>query len=164
MKSPMQLKQEALEKSPCREHSNSGPSGYARVSHLGKRWLAHRLEWSLAHGPIPEGKQVLHHCDNRKCVALPHLFLGVNADNVRDKVQRLRHHRANTTTCSRGHSLKTYAPGKGRRKCKACDKAKYRKYYETHKEERRKEWRAYYKKNKDVLNAKRVERRRRTGK
>lgn len=54
-------------------------------------YFAHRISWIIANGEIPEGLHVLHHCDNRQCVNPKHLFLGNNADNVRDKVSKNRH-------------------------------------------------------------------------
>lgn len=66
------------------------PNGYGIRQTGGKNKTAHRVAWELANGPIPIGLQVLHRCDVRHCVNPAHLFLGTNADNVRDKVAKNR--------------------------------------------------------------------------
>lgn len=53
-----------------------------------KGWQAHRAAWELTRGPVPEGQNVLHHCDVKLCVA--HLFLGTQADNILDMVAKNR--------------------------------------------------------------------------
>ena len=65
-----------------------GGYGAFRVNH--KTYLAHRYAWSLANGPIPEGRLICHKCDNPKCVNIAHLYCGTNTDNVRDSWRRDR--------------------------------------------------------------------------
>lgn len=46
--------------------------------------LVHRLAWTLNKGHIPHGLKVLHRCDVPGCIAIDHLFLGTQADNMAD--------------------------------------------------------------------------------
>jgi hypothetical protein len=47
-------------------------------------WHTHRAAWFLTFGPIPDGLNVLHRCDNPPCVNPAHLFLGTFKDNTVD--------------------------------------------------------------------------------
>lgn len=69
---------------------NLFPTGYGVFSIRRKTIGAHRASWRLYNGDIPDDLQVLHKCDNRKCVNPYHLYLGTIEDNMRDKVERGR--------------------------------------------------------------------------
>ena len=64
--------------------------GYGLICADGKNVRTHRFSWELHNGPIPEGMQVLHHCDNPPCCNPDHLFLGKDADNIADKISKGR--------------------------------------------------------------------------
>lgn len=68
------------------------PAGYGLFSVTRGVWPtgSHRYAWELANGSIPEGRWVLHRCDNPPCCNPSHLFLGDCQDNETDKVSKGR--------------------------------------------------------------------------
>ena len=57
---------------------------YSRLFHSGKAFARHRLAYELEHGPIPEGKVIMHKCDNPGCFNPSHLDVGTQAENLAD--------------------------------------------------------------------------------
>ncbi len=64
--------------------------GYGAFWFAGRIQRAHRVAWQIAYGEIPKKLQVLHTCDNPRCVRLSHLYLGTQQDNMDDMVFRGR--------------------------------------------------------------------------
>ena len=64
--------------------------GRTRDPRTKKSWRAHRMVWEMVNGPIPEGLEVLHLCDNPPCVNPAHLMVGTHAENMRQAAERDR--------------------------------------------------------------------------
>lgn len=67
--------------------------GYGRAKLRGKTAIAHRVAYTLTHGTIPVGLEVLHRCDNPPCCNPAHLFLGTQQTNCTDAKAKDRHAR-----------------------------------------------------------------------
>jgi hypothetical protein len=84
----------------------------------------HRWVWEQFNGPIPEGMEVMHSCDNPPCFLLEHLSLGTRLDNARDMAQKGRSGRGNRPrrdVCRNGgHPI---MERNGHRWCPTCRKA-----------------------------------------
>ena len=58
--------------------------GYGALTVGGRSHRAHRLAWSLRHGPIPPRLDICHRCDERRCINPDHLFAESHAANMAD--------------------------------------------------------------------------------
>jgi hypothetical protein len=75
----------------CREWTGGlTTSGYGKFSVKHRDVLAHRFAYEHMVGPIPEGRDLLHSCDNPPCCEPTHLRPGGPAENAADMVSRGR--------------------------------------------------------------------------
>lgn len=78
----------------CREWKRGKTgSGYGAYYPPGrKQILVHRWVAECAWGPLKKTDVVCHKCDNKLCFKLEHLFIGTQADNIRDMFSKGRQH------------------------------------------------------------------------
>lgn len=73
----------------CWEWIGGRSRGRGMLGWHGTMIMASRVSWILHHGYNPDCC-VLHKCDNPSCVNPDHLFLGSQADNMKDKISKGR--------------------------------------------------------------------------
>ncbi len=66
------------------------PRGYGLFSIGRQKFYAHRFAYELVNGPLSEGMEVLHTCDNPPCCNPAHLYPGTQQENNRDMKERGR--------------------------------------------------------------------------
>lgn len=72
-------------------------SGYGMIKSSSKPYvhlLAHRVAYELHHGRIENGLDVMHSCDNKRCVNVEHLSVGSHQENMADMVEKGRQRRS----------------------------------------------------------------------
>ncbi len=107
--------------------------GYGQICVNGRVERVHRVMYELKVGPIPEGKLVMHICDNPPCANPDHLRLGTDAENNADRDAKGRNYYRNQTHCPHGHlydQTNTRWLKNGKRACIACSREQsLRGYY-----------------------------------
>lgn len=75
-------------------------NGRGMFSYQGKNEYAYRISYLINKGPIPNGKLVMHSCDNGNCINPKHLKLGTHKDNSDDKIAKGRAYFQNKFMCT----------------------------------------------------------------
>jgi hypothetical protein len=91
----------------------------------------HRVAYTDAVGPIPDGLTIDHLCRTRTCVNPAHLEPVSLAENIR----RAAEHRPLLTHCQRGHELcddNLFINQRGERQCLTCRRAKANEWARQH--------------------------------
>lgn len=81
------------------------PGGYGHLSVKGRTVSAHRYVYELLVGPIPEGMELDHLCDNPYCVKPGHLEPVTPEDHLRRTLKRRK--RLGTKWGKRGEGRKS---------------------------------------------------------
>lgn len=102
------------------------PNGYGKVRKRAgcKDEMIHRVMWEHHNDQnVPEGLQLDHICRNRKCCNPSHLEPVTASENT----NRQDHYNRKQTECPKGHEYtdeNTRITPKGKRVCRACDRAR----------------------------------------
>lgn len=67
--------------------------GYCHTKVNGRTTIAHRAVYAFVKGPIPDGLNLMHRCDNPSCCNPEHLFPGTQKQNCEDAKAKDRHSR-----------------------------------------------------------------------
>lgn len=106
-------------------------NGYHKVRIKRKQFRAHRWAWELINGPIPEGLVIDHICRNRACVAIDHLRMVTQQENIMAGL----HNIDNRSHCNQGHVFEgnIMVRKNGKRECAECNRERARRNYANRK-------------------------------
>jgi hypothetical protein len=112
---------------------------HGRYRHIwigGKKRRRHVVSFEAFHGPVPDGHEVCHSCDNPPCFCPEHLHSGTHGDNLREMVARGRWRGGgyNRTHCKRGHERtpeNLYEHPSGAKQCRVCRSLGWQRWAEA---------------------------------
>lgn len=111
--------------------------GYSLISYRGgKTMLGHRYAYQAFRGEIPNGMQIDHRCQNKKCVNPDHLEVATPLENTR-RGNSPSAINARRIECKHGHTLlgdNLIIRKDGKRACRECHRRTNREAYLRSKE------------------------------
>lgn len=107
--------------------------GYGEIRWKGRLFRAHQIAYLLFKGDVPEGLEIDHLCENRRCVNPDHLEAVTHQVNIaRGRLKTRQSH------CNSGHPLSGENLGwhrtQGTRFCIACSRANAHRQYRKKRE------------------------------
>jgi HNH endonuclease len=107
------------------------PKGYGQVGMKVGNEATHRVVYRGKRGPIPDGWDVCHTCDNPPCCNPLHLFAAPRVANLIDMRNKGRNRQTQKTHCPQGHSYAEHGGVHSTRPtwriCLACARDKTRR-------------------------------------
>lgn len=107
-------------------------NGYHKVRIGRKQYRAHRWAWELVNGKIPEGLVIDHICRNRACVAIDHLRVVTQQENIMAGL----HNIDNRSHCNQSHPFikeNIMVRKNGKRECAECNRVRARRNWANRK-------------------------------
>jgi hypothetical protein len=80
--------------------------GYGQFEINDHNYPASRVAWILTNGPVPDGLDILHSCNNPPCCNPAHLRPGTVSDNMQDSIRAGTHYRFTYKRGSEHHNAK----------------------------------------------------------
>ncbi len=115
--------------------------GYGQFRKDGKKELVHRLSaWIYLDYDLNSNLQINHDtiCPNRNCWNWMHLYVGTQAENLKDaEYKGNRNKRGDQTNCINGHEYipeNTFVNKKGIKVCRICQRDHNKEYYRKNKQ------------------------------
>lgn len=102
--------------------------GYGRVRKNRTQYFAHRVAYTISHGPITDGLVIDHLCRNRGCVNPAHLEMVTQQVNV---IRGAITVRTSVDECVEGHAItgdNVMVERRGRVRCRECYRNYMREY------------------------------------
>lgn len=100
----------------CVVWTGASIQGYGVIKYEGKQWRVHRLVYTLLVGPIPDGMEIDHLCNNTLCAEPDHLEVVTGPENR----ERAKHRRGGL--CFRGHQKVDRLGKKSGQWCPECQR------------------------------------------
>lgn len=111
------------------EGTSRNNHGYVTFTTGGVTYMGHIVRWIEKNGPVPEGRELHHICNNPPCVNPDHLMPVTHRENLLASPTTLIAQQVARTHCPRGHEYSeenTYITNRGSRHCRSCRREKMR--------------------------------------